>query len=92
MLVNWESAVSVVVAVTASIVGATWWLSDQLRKNRDIFYKQMADYHNQITMKMDNHEKEDDRRFNSLSNNIWQIRMRNAAIDGKRFIPEDKEE
>lgn len=91
MLVNWESAVSVILGVTASIVGATWWLSDQLRKNRDIFYKQMAEYHNQMTMHMDNHEKEDNIRFNALSNSIWQIRMRNAAIDGHKSIElEDK--
>jgi hypothetical protein len=59
-----------------------WWLSTQFAGVRKLCYE----IKDQVLDKLDYHEKHDDERFNSLSKDIWEIRVRNASLDG-RHIP-----
>lgn len=60
-------------AASAATVGSTlaWFISAQFSKNRAMFYKALS-----------LHNREDDDRFASLSNDIWAIHLRNARRDG----------
>lgn len=70
------------VGYVASAVGVTawltWFISEQFRKNRHLFFRVIS-----------LHNREDDDRFEALSNDIWQIHLRNAQRDGNG-LPERK--
>jgi hypothetical protein len=81
---DWNLITAVLVAVGTSIgtVGSlTWWLSGQFRSTRDLVYTQIQ----QVLEKLEYHEKHDDSRFLGIRNDIWEIRLRNATIDGKQL-------
>jgi predicted tellurium resistance membrane protein TerC len=65
-----------------AIAGLVWFLSEQFKRNRSEFWKAISELHNTIVGKMDTHEKEDDRRFEALTTQIWHIELRNARRDG----------
>lgn len=44
---------------------------------------QMQKLEDNLIRKMDYHEKHDDDRFSQVRNDIWEIRLHNAAHDGK---------
>ena len=65
-----------------ALFSAEWvfiiWLSRQFTK----VYAKMDELTDKILSKLEYHERHDDVRFNNLSNDIWAIRVRNAAKDG----------
>ena len=67
-----DAMLSIIGAVAASSAGLAWFISEQFRRNRQTFYKVMSV-----------HNKEDDDRFESINNQIWQLRLRNARKDGE---------
>ncbi len=73
-------AIGALVAATATLV---WFIADQFKKNRAEFWKGIAALHNTITAKLDDHEKKDDRRFERVTDQIWNIELRNAHRDGE---------
>lgn len=69
----------------AAVFAAGLWLSRQFSILKDF-----------ITEKLEYHEKHDDerfheveKRFSSIRNDIWEIRVRNASIDGRRIKKEE---
>lgn len=68
-------------AFVATVGTLTWWLAGQFKSTRDIVYTQIQ----KVLDKLEYHEKHDDQRFQEIRNDIWEIRLRNAAIDGKRI-------
>jgi hypothetical protein len=70
------------IAGAITFVGSmVWWLASQFRSTRDLIYK-MKD---EILEKLEYHEKHDDTRFQDIRNDIWAIRVRNAALDGLKL-------
>lgn len=47
-----------------------WFINNQFSHNRRIFYRVMS-----------RHNKEDDDRFEAISNDVWGILIRNARVD-----------
>lgn len=70
---------SLVAAFIATVGTLTWWLAGQFKSTRDIVFSQVE----RVLSKLEYHEKHDDHRFQEIRNDIWEIRLRNAAIDGK---------
>jgi hypothetical protein len=67
-----------------ALVGSmTWWLSVQLNSLRTLIYAQTTEVKESILDKLEYHEKHDDERFSSFDKQLWEIRVRNAAIDGR---------
>jgi hypothetical protein len=64
-----------------TLCALVWWLSNQFRDMRNLVYTKFDMLTKMFTDKMEYHERHDDQRFNSISNDIWAIRVRNAAID-----------
>lgn len=62
-----------------STVGAlVWWLAGQFKATRDLVYARVQE----VIEKLEYHEKHDDARFQEVRNDVWEIRLRNARIDG----------
>ena len=64
------SAIGALVVATGTLV---WFMADQFKKNRAEFWKGITALHNTITVKLDDHEKKDDRRFDRVTDQIWNI-------------------
>lgn len=63
-------------AVASGTAFLTWFISDQFRRSRSLIYRLIS-----------KHNREDDDRFQALSDDIWTIRLRNASRDGEMPPP-----
>lgn len=63
------------------LVGITYWLNNQFNKIRQLVYDQSELTKKLLLEKIEYHERHDDVRFNELNNNIWELRLRNAAAE-----------
>ena len=73
---------SVGVFVGGTVWALAWWLSGQFSEIRALVYHQMTKVEENILDKLEYHEKHDDARFLGIRNDLWDIRVRNAAKDG----------
>lgn len=70
------------VFVGGTVWALAWWLSGQFSEIRALVYQQMARVETNILSELKYHEKHDDARFADIRNDLWDIRVRNAAKDG----------
>lgn len=71
------------ISVTLSaVVGAVWSLGLLIAKQFTLVKKSLYEVKDQIIDKLEYHEKHDDSRFEAVRKDIWEIRLRNAALDG----------
>lgn len=70
--------ISIVIAISGSIWSLAWWLSGHFNNLR----KDFALIAKEIIEKLEYHERHDDVRFSSLHNDIWEMKVRNAAVKG----------
>ena|SRR5271154_4384549 len=68
---SWLGFLSFMGAIAGSSAWLAWFISTQFSANRKAFYRIMSV-----------HNKEDDDRFEALKQDIWQLRLRNARVDG----------
>lgn len=82
---DWSLVLSFVVFL-ASIIGVVWghslWLQKQFNSLKDLIYSKVGNLEDNLLSKLEYHEKHDDKRFLDLYNRLWEIRLRNAAIQG----------
>lgn len=72
-----------IVFTTIGAVGSlAWWLSAQFNNQRDMFFAKLGVMQALILDKIEYHERHDDRRFSEVREDVLDIRLRNAAIDG----------
>lgn len=68
------------------IVGVVWghslWLQKQFDSLKELIYAKVNTLEDNLMSKLEYHEKHDDKRFLDLYNRLWEMRLRNAAIDG----------
>lgn len=83
-----EPYLGVFVSTILALLGAEWvfaiWINRQFSNVRNLVYSSTEKLQLNILSKLEYHEKHDDQRFASLERNIWEIRVRNAAIDGEK--------
>lgn len=73
---------SVLLVIVSSIFVLGWRLNNQFRDVRALVFTQAEKIREFFLTKLDYHEKHDDDRFDKISNDLWLIRVRNAARDG----------
>lgn len=80
----WESVNTIIAIVGlfctifAAVWSLAWWLNghfNNIRKDVYALGKEILD-------KLEYHERHDDQRFSQIRDDIWDIRVRNAAADG----------
>lgn len=70
--------VGLFISIFAAVWSLAWWLSGHFSNIRKDFYA----LGKEILEKLEYHERHDDQRFSQLRDDIWDIRVRNAAADG----------
>lgn len=75
---QWAYVISLIVSIAASVWSLAWWLNGHFNSIR----KDVAALGKDILDKLEYHERHDDTRFNQVRDDIWDIRVRNAAADG----------
>ena len=71
--------VGLFLTVFGSVWSLAWWLSGQFTAVRNLIYTQVEKLEQHFTQKLEYHERHDDSRFNNISNDLWDIKLRNAA-------------
>lgn len=66
----------------AAVWSLAWWLSRQFANMRNLVYEKIEKLQAAILDKLEYHERHDDARFQAIQNDLWAIRIRNAARDG----------
>lgn len=88
---------SLSLSTIAAIGGLVWFISNQFSKIRSLVYEsrqhlseRIETTENKILAKLEYHERHDDQRFAAVTNDLWTIRVRNAAIDGAKVEKPDQ--
>jgi len=76
----------VLFTLISSVFFGTWWLSNKFLEIRELIYTQTENLKSVLIKKMEYHEQHDDARFVAMSNDIWAIKLRNAAKDGYTIL------
>lgn len=68
---------------TALFVWASaWWLAKKFSGVEGTLFKKIDALEDNILRKLEYHERHDDERFSQVRNEVWDIKVRNAARDG----------
>lgn len=59
------------------------WMSRQFSLIRNLVYDKHEQLQKFITDKIEYHERHDDDRFNAVTKDLWELRVRNALVDGR---------
>ena len=78
----WVALAALATTLLGWVIWLTWWLGGQFSKNREHFSEKLQKMGLAIEGKLESHEKEDSRRFESLNKELWSIKIRNAMKDG----------
>ena len=88
---NWLGLVGIVIGAFAGSLSGVWgislWLNAKFLDIRTLIYSESKLTRDELTRKMEYHEKHDDARFDQISNELWAIKLRNAARDGLNVQP-----
>jgi hypothetical protein len=82
MLSDQWGLVTVSLTIIGTVWSLAWWLSGKFSELRHLVYDQVEKLGKEITNKLEYHEKHDDQRFLSMGNDIWEMKVRNAAVKG----------
>lgn len=83
---DWATA-GIIFTIVSAVSSLTWWLSGQFSSVRHLVFERIGLVEKTIMDKLEYHEKHDDTRFGSIRNDLWDIRVRNAAKDGLTMLP-----
>lgn len=81
-MVDWnliQQIGSIAGGVISTVAIMTWWLSGQFGKMRE--YTESV--YDKIVSKLEYHERHDDRRFAEIKDDLWEIRLQNAAREAR---------
>lgn len=80
---------STLLGVMVTVAGFGFWLSGQLNKIKDLIFVQIdkinikiESMESSLMEKIEYHERHDDKRFGDIRDSLWEIRLRNAAMEG----------
>ena len=67
------------------------WLQTQFTDIKDMVHKRLSELESKVINKIEYHEKHDDHRFAEIHNEIWQLKVLDAARNGA-IAPNRREE
>lgn len=89
MNTDWAT-LGIIFTIVSAVSSLTWWLSGQFSSVRHMVYERIGLTEKVLVDKLEYHERHDDVRFAGIRNDLWDIRVRNAAKDG--LIPPTQRE
>lgn len=91
MLQTEWSTIGIIVTILSAVSSLTWWLSGQFSSVRHLVHERVGLVEKNLIDKLEYHERHDDTRFQGIRNDLWDIRVRNAAKDGLISVPKGNE-
>src|SRR5258708_3123011 len=83
LLSNGASLLSILVAVFIATMGAVWslaiWLTGKFYEIRHLMFDKIDSSNKDFMEKLEYHERHDDARFAEVRNDLWELKIRNAA-------------
>lgn len=79
MFENQWAYLGFIVTIVGSVWSLAWWLSGQFSHIRSNMYSAIKEVEKTILEKLEYHERHDDTRFSQIRDDIWNIRVLNAA-------------
>lgn len=83
---DWLTILIFVAGFAVSIVGGIWylaeWMNREFSKNRGLIFDKIEELKDMFISKLEYHERHDDSRFSEIKDDLWAIKLRNAARDG----------
>lgn len=79
--IDWAS-VGIIITILSAVASLTWWLSLQFASVKVSVHEKIDEVEERILGKLEYHEKHDDQRFNAVTNELWEMKLRNAAVRG----------
>ena len=80
---NYFTIAGLFLTVFAAVWSLAWWLSGKFSDVQKYLQERIEQVERNILDKLEYHERHDDSRFSGLHNDIWELRVQNAARDGK---------
>lgn len=88
--------------IFCSVISATWfmsrWVNNQFNATRDLIYSirdliytKIEQTEKTLMGKLEFHERHDDQRFTELTNQIWEVKLKNAHLHKAKPITEHKD-
>lgn len=74
---------STIFILISTVWGFSIWLSKKFDQNKEFIEEKIEKLETTIIKKLEYHERHDDVRFADIKNDVWDIRVRNAARDGE---------
>lgn len=71
----------IVLSIFGAVWSLAWWLSGKFSEIQENVYVRIQQVETTILNKLEYHERHDDTRFSSVRNDIWELRLHNAAQD-----------
>lgn len=72
-------SVATAIFVGGSVWGLAWWLSGQFSSIRSLVYETATKTADAILTKLEYHEKHDDKRFEDVKREIWEIKLKQVG-------------
>lgn len=86
-ILTYADFVSLVTTMSGGIsvaVGLAWWISRQFSNTKNLIHEKSNDTQKVLLEKIEYHERHDDQRFAAITNDLWTIKLQNAARYGLR--------
>lgn len=80
---SWVSLAGLFMTVFAAIWSLAWWLSGKFNYISDHLGKRIESVESNLMRKIEYHERHDDTRFSNIHNDLWELRIQNAAREGR---------
>lgn len=79
---DWIALAGLFITIELTLIAGIAWIYNQFGNIRNLVYTKINEVLDKISEKMEYHERHDDKRFSELKDDLWTIKMRNAAKDG----------
>lgn len=76
----------ILLTIIGSVWTLAWWLSRQFGDVRSLVFSKIEQVQRFFSEKLDQHEAHDVKRFDEIQDDLWAIKLRNAAKDGRITI------
>ena len=83
-------AVGLFLTIFAAVWSLAWWLSGKFNTVTALIYNQVEKLTAHFNKKLEYHEQHDDQRFATISNDLWEIKVRAAALKGIYLNTDEK--
>lgn len=80
MLTEYLPIAALMLTVVGAVWSLAWWLSGQFSSIKSVVFGRIEKLEATLEGKLEYHEKHDDERFNQIRNDIWEMRLKSAAL------------